>query len=417
MPTKHTNDTNEKVVSAQSLVFFRVGNNCRTKPQTKKKEMTPMNRLITAHYSLLTMFRWRPYFILTAIALGCFALYPTAQAVNPAPDGGYPGANTAEGEDPLLSLTTGRYNTAIGWLSLRSITTGQFNTGIGAGTLYRNTGDQNTASGAVALFNNTTGQLNTATGAFALFRNTTGAGNTALGAAALQNNSSGSGNVAVGVSAGENVTTASNVICIGADGNNVDNACYIGQIFGATSSEGTAVFINSNGRLGTATSSRRFKEEIKPMDQASEALFALKPVTFRYKKEIDPARTSQFGLVAEEVEKVNPDLVIRDPEGKPYTVRYEQINAMLLNEFLKEHKTVQQQQAAIAELKSTVALQRKDFEAIAARQQKEIQTLTAGFTEQAAEIQRVSVQMEATNAGPGVVTNDPRRVKSNTSSQ
>jgi ATP/maltotriose-dependent transcriptional regulator MalT len=140
-------------------------------------------------------------------------------------------------------------------------------------------------------------------------------------------------------------------------------------------------------------------------------------VSFRYKKEIDPQSIPQFGLVAEDVEKVNPDLVIRDPEGKPYTVRYEQINAMLLNEFLKEHKTVQQQQAAIAELKSTVALQRKDFEAIAARQQKEIQTLIAGFTKQAGEIQRVSVHMELGNAGPGVVMNDPRRVKSNTSSQ
>jgi Chaperone of endosialidase len=422
-----------------------------------------MNRLITSHYSLLTMFRWRPYFIVTAIALGCFALYPTAQAVNPAPDGGYPGANTAEGEDPLLSLTTGRYNTAIGWLSLRSITTGQFNTGVGAGTLYRNTGDQNTASGAVALFNNTTGQLNTATGAFALFSNTTGNGNTAAGDEALFTNTSGSfntasggdalgsnitgnGNTAIGSGAlfndtgsnntalgnlaGSNLTTGDNNVDIGYNvfgvasesntiriGNTDITDTFIRGISGATSSGGAAVFVNSNGKLGTMTSSARFKDEIKPMDNASKALYSLKPVSFRYKNEIDPARTPQLGLVAEAVEKVNPDLVIRDAEGRPQTVRYEQINAMLLNEFLKEHKTVQQQQAAIAELKSTVALQRKDFEAIAARQQKEIQTLTAGFTEQAAEIQRVSVQMEVSNRGPGVVMNDPRRVKSNPSSQ
>src|SRR5439155_13997110 len=122
------------------------------------------------------------------------------------------------------------------------------------------------------------------------------------------------------------------VICIGTDGENVSGSCYIGNIFGDTSSGGTAVFINSNGRLGTVQSSRRFKEEIKPMGDGSEALFALKPVTFRYKKEIDPARTSQFGLVAEEVERVNPDLIVRDKEGKPYSVRYDQVNAMLLNE-------------------------------------------------------------------------------------
>jgi Chaperone of endosialidase len=139
----------------------------------------------------------------------------------------------------------------------------------------------------------------------------------------------------LGFGAGGNITTASNVICIAALGNNVDDSCFIGNIFGATSSGETAVFINSNGRLGTATSSRRFKEEIKPMERASEALLALKPVTFRYKKGIDPQGIPQFGLVAEEVEAVNPDLVVRDKEGKPYSARYEQINAMLLNEFSK----------------------------------------------------------------------------------
>jgi trimeric autotransporter adhesin len=169
----------------------------------------------------------------------------------------------------------------------------------------------------------------------------------------LENNTTGSGNTALGFGAGDNVTTANNVICIGSgvEGANVSNSCYIGSIFGQISSGGTAVFINSDGKLGTTTSSRRFKEEIKPMEWASEALFALKPVTFRSKKGIDPQSIPQFGLVAEEVEKVNPALIIRDAEGRPYTVRYEQINAMLLNEFLKEHRKVEAQEATIAQLK------------------------------------------------------------------
>ena len=141
----------------------------------------------------------------------------------------------------------------------------------------------------------------------------------------------------------------------------MDNACYIGQIFGATSAGGIAVFVNSNGRLGTATSSRRFKEEIKPMDKTSEVLLALKPVTFRYKKEIDPAGMSQFGLVAEDVEKVNPHLIVRDKEGKPYSVRYEAVNAMVLNEFLKEHKKVEKQEATITRLTN-------DFQTVSTQQ-------------------------------------------------
>ena len=194
---------------------------------------------------------------------------------------------------------------------------------------------------------------------------------------------------------GLHVTTANDVICIGANGANVSNSCYIGQIFGATSAGGTAVFINSDGRLGTITSSKRFKEEINPMDKASEARFALKPVTFRYKKEIDPAGRSQFGLVAEEVEKVNPDLIVRDKEGKPYSVRYDQVNAMLLNEFLKEHGKVQEQEATITRLTSTDAKQ----EATIAKQQKQIEALTAG-------LQKVSAQLEASKPVPQVVNNN-----------
>src|SRR5262249_2977823 len=148
------------------------------------------------------------------------------------------------------------------------------------------------------------------------------------------------------------VITADHVICIGSDvpGADVSNRCFIGQIFGATSSGGTPVFVNSDGQLGTITSSRRFKEEIRPMDKVSEALFALNPVTFRYKKQIDPESTSQLGLVAEEVENVNPDLVVHDKEGRPYSVRYDQVNAMLLNEFLKEHRKVEQLEKQIEAL-------------------------------------------------------------------
>jgi len=204
--------------------------------------------------------------------------------------------------------------------------------------------------GYKSLVSNTTGGANTANGFFALLSNTGGNSNTAIGDVALANNTTGSFNVALGVGAGTGVITASNVICIGHEGQNFSNSCYIGNIFEATSSGGTAVFINSDGRLGTATSSRRFKEEIRPMERASEALFALKPITFRYKTEIDPEGMQQFGLVAEEVEKVNPGLVVRDKERKPYSVRYDEVNAMLLNEFLKEHRKVQELEKGMATL-------------------------------------------------------------------
>jgi len=310
-------------------------------------------------------------------------------------------SNTAVGAAALLHNTIAEGNTATGAFALSTNTTGHSNTAIGRGALQNNmSGDQNTAIGDQALFLDTTGHSNTATGSLALFvnngiqntangaaalgSNSTGNANTAIGDAALINSTAGSGNIALGAIAGDNVTTADDVICIGAPGANVSNSCYIGQIFGQTSSGGTAVFINSNGRLGTTTSSRRFKEEIRPMDKASEALFSLKPVSFHYKKEIDPAGTSQLGLVAEDVEKVNPDLVVRDKEGKPYSVRYEQINAMLLNEFLKEHRKNEQQ--------------RKDFEAAIAQQQKQMEALSAG-------LQKVSAQLELSKAAPQVVKN------------
>ena len=146
-----------------------------------------------------------------------------------------------------------------------------------------------------------------------------------------------------------------------------NNACYIASIFNQTSPSGAQVFVNANSKLGTSTSSKRFKNDIQPMNNASQALFSLKPITFRYKKEIDPTGISQFGLVAEDVEQVNPDLVVRDKEGKPYSVRYDQVNAMLLNEFLKEHGTVQAQQKEIDALKQELKEQRAIIEKVTAR--------------------------------------------------
>jgi hypothetical protein len=259
-------------------------------------------------------------------------------------------SNNALGESALLSNIMASNNTAIGDLALEN----NDSSGLGQAS-------ENTAVGAGALVSNVDGDSNNAVGFLALGANTTGIRNNAIGYLALGSNTSGSNNIAVGDSAGENVTTADNVICIGANvaGANVSNSCYIGSIFGETSSGGAAVLINFDGKLGTVVSSRRFKEEIKAMDKASEALFALKPVTFRYKRDVDEAGVQQFGLVAEDVEKVNPDLVVRDKEGNPYSVRYEQVNAMLLNEFLKEHRMVEELKAAVAQ------------------QSKHIETLTA----------------------------------------
>ena len=289
--------------------------------------------------------------------------------------------NTAVGNGALFSNTTGNDNTVVGAGAFFSNTTGYENTAVGLSALASNTtGGNNTANGVGALQNNTSGYYNTAHGDFALLSNTTGIGNTANGYSALSFNTTssyntangyealynciGSGNIGLGAFVGGNVTTANNVICIGSDGNNEDNSCYIGNIFGATSANGVAVLVNSNGRLGTMTSSARFKADIKPMDKASEALFALKPVAFRYKEEIDPDRTPQLGLVAEDVEKVNRDLVVRDKEGKPYSVRYDQVNAMLLNEFLKEHRKVEQLEKQVEAL--TAGLQRVSAQLAAA---------------------------------------------------
>ena len=294
--------------------------------------------------------------ILIPFVLICVATLPGAHAVSPPPDGGYPGFNTAEGQNALFSLTTGAANTAVGFRSLFSETEGSFNTATGAGALLFNTAGENTAFGAAALLFNTTGMDNTAVGAAALSNNTlgqfntavghraldlniTGDGNTAVGESALlsntagesntaigldalANNTTGARNVALGVDAGLNVTTASNVICIGLNvfGANVSDTCFIGNIRGVTTQNANAipVLIDPDGQLGTMSSSRRFKDDIKPMDKASEAVLALKPVTFHYKS--DKTNRPEFGLIAEDVAAVNHDLVVRDENGDIYTV-------------------------------------------------------------------------------------------------
>jgi len=385
---------------------------------------------------------------------------PVAQAVVPAPDGGYPGRNTAEGQNALFSLTTGSFNTAVGWLSLETNSTGDFNTSIGAATLASNTADGNTATGTGALLFNTTGSQNTAGGAFALFRNTTAGGNVAVGyqalasnttagipndgsvavgyqaltnqsgeqaannavgqlalfntttgaynnafgSEALYNNVSGRSNTAIGDAAGYYVTGTYN-ICIGANvygapGESYtihigdiqgESACYIGGIAGQTVSPSAApVYIDNDGKLGVSLSSQRFKRDIKPIDKASEAILSFKPVTFHYKN--DAKNTPCFGLIAEEVAKVNPALVVPDKEGKPYTVRYDAVNAMLLNEFLKEHKAFVEERRKVEKLEATVAQQHKDFEAAVA--------------ELKGQIQKVSAQLELSKAAPQTALNN-----------
>ena len=285
--------------------------------------------------------------------------------------------NTASGRHALQSNVSGNFNTATGGGALSSNTTGSNNTTSGYQALGRNlNGFDNAADGYQALGNNTTGYWNTASGYQALGNNSSGHWNTADGFQALGNNTTGFGNIALGLHAGGNLTTGNNNIDIGNVGVAAESStirvgtvgtqtkAFIAGIHGVGVT-GTAVVVSSSGQLGVAPSSQRFKADIKPMDKASEAILALKPVTFRYKREIDPEGIPQFGLVAEEVEKVNPDLVARDANGEVYTVRYEAVNAMLLNEFLKqrneflkEQRTVQEQRKEISALRSELREQR-----------------------------------------------------------
>jgi uncharacterized coiled-coil protein SlyX len=341
--------------------------------------------------------------VLIALTLGCFGLSPQARAV--CEEGCFPDRNTVLGEDALFSITSGVSNT-----------------GIGFNALYHNsTGFVNTATGSSALDNNTTGIGNTATGSATLKNNTTGTVNTAIGVAALARNTTGNNNIAVGAGAGEGLNTGDNNIDIGNPGADFEantirigtqgrqTATFVAGISG-TAVVGDSVVVDANGQLGTIASSKRFKDQIKPMDKASEAILALKPVTFRYKHELDPHGTPQFGLVAEEVEKVNPDLVARDDEGRPYSVRYEAVNAMLLNEFLKEHRKVQELEATIAQLKSSASKQEAtiaELNSTVAQQQKGMKTFAATLKEQASQIQKVSAQLEASRRARQTVVSNP----------
>jgi hypothetical protein len=321
--------------------------------------------------------------------------------------------NTADGFQALYLNTLGHDNTAVGHNALQ-LNTDSWNTALGSGALQLNNRDANTAVGyqaaahnisgfslcafgfwalysntdgvvnnafgSNALYNNTTGEDNDAVGYIALYNNRTGINNDAIGAGALYSNVSGSNNVAIGRSAGLLITGDGNV-CIGANVlgvNGENNVTRIKNI--GTTPQDTGIYATLDAVGGTKlgyvnrSSSRRFKQDIKPMDNASEAIFSLKPVNFRYKKELDPNQTERFGLVAEDVEKVNPDLVARNEHGELTTVRYEAVNAMLLNEFLKEHRKVEQLE-------------------------KEVERLTAG-------LQKVSAELELSKPAPQTVLNN-----------
>ena len=399
--------------------------------------------------------------LLLPLVFACFAFAAQAQAapekpvvapqIHPAapekapslPLTPLPGANTADGQNALIHITTGSYNTGIGWYSLSSLTTAAYDTAVGAGALVLDNGGENTAVGTAALLLNTTGLRNNAVGLVGLLNNASGNFNNAHGAYALEANvdgvenealgdealiasvhdshnvaigddallvqNGGDSNTAVGREAGDTITTgthnvflgdfagagavtSSNNIAIGvqATGPYADsgNTCFIGSIWNEPVSDPAtqqAVYVDQYNVLGFMVSSRRFKHDIKPMDKASEALFALKPVIYKYKS--DTKSRTQFGLIAEDVAEVNPDLVLRDKTGTVETVRFEQVNAMLLNEFLKEHKKVQ------------------DLEVTVVQQQKGMEVLTAQLKEQAAQIQKVSAQLETSKLPPQVVNN------------
>jgi hypothetical protein len=346
--------------------------------------------------SLLRLKRTTPVF-LVVLTLACFGLAAVAQDVPPPRGEDRGNGNSAAEEVEALNLaTTGSNNTATGWFSLFSNTTGGENTATGFQALFSNTtggsntatgfqglfsnttGGGNTALGYGALFTNTTGNVNTANGVQALFSNTTGGGNTAFGAAALLFNTTGTLNTALGTFAGLGVTTANGVICIGSFGADVNNSTWIANVYGVTTQSGTTapVVVSDGGQLGTVASSQRFKKDIATMDKASEMILSLRPVTFHYKS--DARETPQFGLIAEEVANVDPALVLPDKEGKPYTVRYDAVNAMLLNEFLKEHRKVEKLEAALRAVNERLA-------------------------EQDAKIQKVSAQIELSKPAPQTV--------------
>ena len=315
--------------------------------------------------------------------------------------------NTAVGANALVANTTGGANTAVGFNALSANPDATFNTAVGfkamensVGSIWgsafgykaldSNTQGQNdTAIGALALFNNTTGLNNTAVGFQALPGNTTGGDNTAVGKNALSANTTASGNTAIGSLAGYNQTTGNFNVYIGQGMEGVAGEAthtYIRNINITDLSGGgtdTATVDLATGLLGHLTSSRRYKEDIRPMNNASEALYQLKPVSFRYKKASDRTQSPAFGLIAEEVAEVNPSLVAYNVKGQPESIHYEMVNAMLLNEFLKEHRKTEKLEATVV------------------RQQKQIEALTA-------DLQRVGAQLELNKLAPQTVKNNEK---------
>jgi hypothetical protein len=347
-------------------------------------------------------------------SLGAFAMYDNTTG----------GADVALGSNALYDNTTGTYNVAVGQDAMVANTSGNGSVAVGYTALESGTtGTENVALGFAAMANSTTASYNTAVGPGALAFNASGSKNAALGDGAM-NMSSGSNNVAIGWAAGYslagtnnivigynggyNLTNGANNIEIGNEGvKNDANLIRIGEtatqkktfvagISGATISNGVAVMVNSKGQLGVATSSARFKDDIQPMKDASDVLLSLQPVTFRYKKELDSLGTPQFGLVAEQVAKVDPELVVRDESGKPYTVRYEAVNAMLLNEFLKEHRKVEHLEATVSELRAEAARE--------ASLEATVDELKAALKQQAAQIQKVSAQEQNGRAAPRLIS-------------
>jgi len=303
--------------------------------------------------------------------------------------------NTAVGTFSLYNNTDGFANNAFGYSALSHNIFATNNTAIGVQALFLNdmTGSalagENTAVGNEALLNNTDGSSNSAVGFEALANNTTGTDNTAVGTDALDQCIDGGSNVAIGDEAGTAVVSGNNIICIGAGvaGEDVSDSTWIGNIYGVATISGTTapVVVSDTGQLGTVVSSERFKKDIAGMEKASEAVLSLRPVIFHYKA--DGKAIPQFGLIAEEVAKVNPALVLTDKEGKPYTVRYEAVNAMLLNEFLKEHKAFTEEQQKVQDQGATIA-----------RLEKQVETLTAG-------LQKVNAQLELSKSAPQTASN------------
>jgi hypothetical protein len=314
---------------------------------------------------------------------------------------------TGIGAGALLDNTTGSFNTAIGSDALANNISTDFNVAVGDGALTAfngtaTTDGANTALGSIALVALTSGEENVAVGRRALEFATSGNNNTALGWRAGDGVLTGDGSTCLGSNTCTNNSSADNVVCIGQNsaGENFSNRAYIPNVgaFTQNFSAGVVDFVTvrlSDGKLGHTASSRRYKDDIKSMGDASELIYKLKPVTFRFKKTPEyQGDTLDYGLIAEDVAEIDPKLAIRDGKGQIESLRYLAIYNMMLNEFLKEHKKVEEQQASIADLKSTVALQ-----------QKEMQVFTAQLKEQAAQIQKVSAQLEASRPAPKVVAN------------